>query len=283
MSPESGWGSSPPTPIFRYTGQAALSAVGLYYYKARIYDPKLGRFLQTDPLGYSAGMNLYAYVGNDPANNGDPLGLLGYRQTCYYSGGTDSEGNTVQNTLNGPCDIDCGGDAALLFGSFGSDDVNPFGFNATAGNGGSSGNGTNPVPPGCNSTNVNGSLINRARFFTHLPELRNIAQALNVPEDYIVGLSSYESGWLDNHNAGLNNLWGLTKAGGNNINFSSFAAGNSYFSGHVGPYIQGSTSIAAFEQGLQNEGYNSVNPNYWSTLTGRINSIRGWEARCGVQ
>jgi RHS repeat-associated protein len=56
------------------TGGSTAQPSGLYYYRARMYSPTWGRFLQADPVGYAAGPNLYAYVNNDPLNLTDPSG-----------------------------------------------------------------------------------------------------------------------------------------------------------------------------------------------------------------
>ena len=60
---------------FGYTGQVWLQQAGLYHYRARAYNPAMGRFMQADPIGYGGGSNLYAYVGNNPVNFTDPSGL----------------------------------------------------------------------------------------------------------------------------------------------------------------------------------------------------------------
>lgn len=65
---------------FLYTGQAWLSEIGMANYKARIYSPTDGRFIQTDPIGYGDGPNIYNYVGSDPINATDPSGRIAGRE-----------------------------------------------------------------------------------------------------------------------------------------------------------------------------------------------------------
>jgi RHS repeat-associated protein len=82
---------------FRYTGRESDLETGLYYYRARYYDPNAGRFLSEDPLGSGGGLNFYRYVGNSSHNLRDPFGL-------DYS--TSRNGNTIvvnsSITLYGP-------------------------------------------------------------------------------------------------------------------------------------------------------------------------------------
>ena len=84
---------------FQYTGQIWLAELGMYYYKARIYDPYLGRFLQTDPVGYKDDLNLYAYVGNDPLDRTDPTGLKCETTTsgpsCTFDEFRDKNGKVI--------------------------------------------------------------------------------------------------------------------------------------------------------------------------------------------
>ncbi len=61
---------------YTFTGREFDGETGLYFYRARAYDPTIGRFLQEDPLGFNGSdINLYSYVANNPLIWLDPLGL----------------------------------------------------------------------------------------------------------------------------------------------------------------------------------------------------------------
>ncbi len=65
-------------------GREREAEFDLYYYRARYYDPMIGRFMSRDPLGFAAGdVNLYRYVGNQPINFNDPFGLYSVNQFGY--------------------------------------------------------------------------------------------------------------------------------------------------------------------------------------------------------
>ena len=67
-----------------YTAREQELDSGLFYYRARYYDARIGRFLSEDPIGLRAGPNLYGYVGNNPINRVDPMGLAAQGTFGYF-------------------------------------------------------------------------------------------------------------------------------------------------------------------------------------------------------
>jgi RHS repeat-associated protein len=78
-----------------------MDLANLYFFRARYYNPQLGRFISEDPAGFEAGMNFYAYVHNSPIDFADPTGSFT----------VDRSGLKQQRTLfiDGPCGAGTGG------------------------------------------------------------------------------------------------------------------------------------------------------------------------------
>ena len=84
---------------FMFTGRERRSEMGLYDYRSRVYAPEIGRFVQSDPIGFGGGdSNLYRYVNNEPTNETDPdgriaIGIPGFGPTSPgYSNNDFSKG-----------------------------------------------------------------------------------------------------------------------------------------------------------------------------------------------
>jgi RHS repeat-associated protein len=73
-----------------WQGREYSYKTGLYYFRARWYDPVMGRWLSNDPIGISGGLNQYVFCANNPVNFRDPLGLIYYSN--YISDGNQQYG-----------------------------------------------------------------------------------------------------------------------------------------------------------------------------------------------
>jgi RHS repeat-associated protein len=85
-----GWNSTEPRPTssygnrFLFTGREYIYTLGLYDYRHRFYNPHLGRFIQTDPIGLRGDpMNLYRYCSGNPIGHTDPTGLQDLNATLW--------------------------------------------------------------------------------------------------------------------------------------------------------------------------------------------------------
>jgi RHS repeat-associated protein len=134
-----GFGNLTQTPTvqnpYTYTGREWDAETGLYYYRARYYDPKVGRFLQQDPIGFAGGdANLYGYVGNSPVNWVDPWGLW-YFDVNYTATTNGKFGPGVTGGLQiGPSGVNFYYGFGLGFGKGTSVTFHPFGEMDTCSN-----------------------------------------------------------------------------------------------------------------------------------------------------
>jgi RHS repeat-associated protein len=101
------WGTTPADTgavlRFRWAGREYDQETGLYYLRARYYDPQLGKFLSEDPIGVEGGINLYRYVGGDPVNRTDPSGeaMVCWSERIWEDGPATGGGDIREMEVNG--------------------------------------------------------------------------------------------------------------------------------------------------------------------------------------
>ena len=91
----------------RFAAREQDAESGLYFNRARYYDPLMGRFISEDPIGIAGGINPYVYAGNDPINNTDPSGLCKRTKLVRQADGT---------SVSECADSGAGGPGAILDG-----------------------------------------------------------------------------------------------------------------------------------------------------------------------
>jgi RHS repeat-associated protein len=91
----------------RFPGQIADAATGLNYNYFRDYDPALGRYIQTDPIGLAGGSNLYAYVDDNPLSYTDPKGEILFLATALGGAVGGGVGDLIDQLARNKGDISC--------------------------------------------------------------------------------------------------------------------------------------------------------------------------------
>ena len=107
---------------FAFTGREWDAETGLYYYRARYYDPELGRFISRDPIGFESGdANLFRYARNSPIRFRDPTGTLTALEYQVIISAAFALTAAVEGQIAGELAVICsgGGPFAMVAGGVG--------------------------------------------------------------------------------------------------------------------------------------------------------------------
>lgn len=89
-----------------------------------------------------------------------------------------------------------------------------------------------------------------SKFFDTLyPQIHALADRLGIEENWLFGLAAYESEWLNSHNRGLNNPFGVTHGGGRNVGYPSIADAIAFWEEKYGPIVHSATSLRTSPSG----------------------------------
>jgi hypothetical protein len=128
-------------------------------------------------------------------------------------------------------------------------------------------------------------VVNKAYFDTMHPHLNQLARDLSLPDSrFLYALSSHESGWMNRENTWLNNPFGLTMGGADNLGFDSIAQAVDYWHCKYGSHVQGKSTMDLFVGGLREAHYNPNEPYYahdkWAA---QLRSVDRWSKTFGYQ
>jgi len=123
-------------------------------------------------------------------------------------------------------------------------------------------------------------------FDTLYAPVRAAAGRLGLDETWMLGLAAHESGWLKPHNREINNPFGVTHGGGNDVHYDSIDEAVAAWERRYGSIVQGATSAEDFVARLQTVPYNRSDPLWSNGVLGGIRSVQrrieSWKSRHGI-
>lgn len=122
----------------------------------------------------------------------------------------------------------------------------------------------------------------KRNFYKQTDLFKSMASQMNTDYRFIMAHAAHESGWLNQHNRNLNNLFGLTRGGGRNIKYSSLQEGANYYVKTYSKFLNGSKTMDEYVQNLRKIPYNSVTSDYDQRVKDQYQSIFKWAKICGA-